>query len=222
MTTLNLEPGEDPVRIIDSEDATRTDAWSVEVGSGPVRISHERTTAVRRNGETLQRDQKHRLSNLRGEQLWAVAVDEPTTLRITPAGVDARADPTGDVRVIEGDIDADVTVDDVGISDVDFEGGSQTDDLSVTVTENGRPNRAGVDTFEMTVDTATDTLPSVVVPDGYDLTLKASVENDAPILIDGTFPLNAGGGLTVGVSNADNVSVASDSGTQTLYGVVEV
>lgn len=222
MTELTLEPGEKPRKIIDSDDANRMDAWSVEVGDNPIRISHHRPTAARGDGETLQRDQKHKLRNLRGEHLWAIAIEGPTTLRITPAGVEARADPTGDVRVIEGDIDADVTVDDVGINDVDFAGSTQTDDLSVTVTENGRPNRPGVDTFEATVDTAADTLPSVAVPDGYDLTLKAAAGNDAPILIGGTFPLNEAEGLSVGVSNADNVSVVAESGTQTVYGIVEV
>ena len=222
MTELTLEPDDTPQRIIDGDDASRIDAWSVEVGDNPVRISHHRPTAARGDGETLQRDQKHKLRNLRGEHLWAVAVEGPTTLRITPAAVDARADPTGEVRVLEGEIDVDVEAGEVGISDVDFGDDTQSDDLRVTVTDNGRPNRAGVDTFAATVDTAADTLPSVEVPDGFDLSLKPDADNDAPILVDGTFPLDADEALALGVSNADNVTVEAESGEQTLYGIVEV
>lgn len=100
----------------------------------------------------------------------------------------------------------------------------QNADLPVSVTNPSDlvvANQPNVSTFQLDVSTQTP-LPSITIPDGFELTLKADSANGDKILVDSTFPLDGGSSLSLGVSNANVINVEAASGTQTLYGIVEV
>jgi hypothetical protein len=88
-----------------------------------------------------------------------------------------------------------------------------------------RQNRAGfrVETLDVSGET---TLPDLPVPDGYDVVVRADVDNgDAVELRDGeggALPLEPGASVSLGVVNRSKITVAPASGTQTVHATVEV
>lgn len=84
-----------------------------------------------------------------------------------------------------------------------------------------RPPATGVSAFSQPISSSTS-LNSQSVPPGYDLVLFADSTNGDDLLVDGAFPLSPGSSLELGVSNADQVTVAPSSGTQTIYALTEV
>jgi hypothetical protein len=87
-------------------------------------------------------------------------------------------------------------------------------------------NRDNVFSQQVSVGTTPGTLPAQDVPDGFDVTLKASGSNADSILVGGTsspqFPLNAGEGLSLSVTDVSDIVAEASSGTQTLFVVVEI
>lgn len=90
-------------RIIDSDRANQ--AFIVEIYDNPVRISHDQQY-VKSRGTTL-REGTHRLSNLRGQELYAIAHEGNARLRVNVASSDVDTMPERDVTVLEGDVQID-------------------------------------------------------------------------------------------------------------------
>lgn len=88
-----------------------------------------------------------------------------------------------------------------------------------------RQNRAGFRARSINVSAET-TLPSIPVPDGYDVRIQADSTNGDRVEVrdgeGGAFPLDAGSSLTLGVADVSDVIVAPASGTQTVNVAVEV
>jgi hypothetical protein len=84
-----------------------------------------------------------------------------------------------------------------------------------------RPPATGVSAFSQSIGSSTN-LTSQSVPPGYDLVVLADDANGDDVLIDGSFPLQAGSSIDLGVSNADQVTAAPASGTQTIHAITEV
>lgn len=245
---INLEDGETE-KIITDDQGDRT--YLVEVvGANAIRVSHTKRYAA--DGTTLSAGQTHTVSNLRGERLYAAAFDGPSAIRVREAAADVTSQPERRVEVVNADslqLAAAVGINNTAGTQIDP---ATNDGIgaelstphpreintwtagtipvavdgtpAVTVDNPGElstPNGSGVDTFEVSVSSS-QLLPSVAVPDGFKLLLKADVSNDDAILIDGTFPISAGAATPLGVSNANTITVAPRSGTQTLYGIVEV
>jgi len=87
-------------------------------------------------------------------------------------------------------------------------------------------NRDNVFSAQVSVGTTAGALPAQDVPDGFETSLKASGSNSDAILIGGTsspqFPLSAGEGLSLSVTDVSEIVAEANSGTQTLFVVVEV
>lgn len=87
-------------------------------------------------------------------------------------------------------------------------------------------NRDNVFSQQVSVGTTAGTLPAQDVPDGFETSLKASGSNSDAILIGGTsspqFPLSAGEGLSLSVTDVSDIVAEASSGTQTLFVVVEI
>lgn len=242
---INLADGEID-RIIRDDEADRE--YIVEiVGDNDVRINHNERYAP--DGTTLAAGQKHKIRRLRGKELYAAAFDGPTALRVRRAAADVESQPEKEVSLINADnleLAAAVGLQDSGGTDID----PATDPTlsstlprevsmwsagTIPVTPDGADlpvsvanpsdlvvaNQQNVSTFQLDVSAQTP-LPSINIPDGFELTIKADQNNGDMVLVDGTFPLERGAGLSLGVTNANVVSVEPASGTQTIYGIVEV
>lgn len=247
-TTFQLEDG-DKTEIITDEEARRGIPYLVQItGENSVRYAHDRRNAER--GIELSAKQTHTLSNFRGTGVYVAAVDGPTNLRVRPAGADLQSQPEKSVR-ISGDVSVGSTVDitddsnrQVGI--VDLAGSANIDvsslptpvdvsvndplateqtissvDSTLANVEESITNNTGVKTFTRNVNGIDEPLPSVSCPAGSTLALKADANNDDVILIENDFPLAPGEGISVNVTNANNINVTPSTGTQTIYGIVE-
>lgn len=242
---INLDAGEID-RIIRDDEADRE--YIVEiVGDNDIRINHNERYAP--DGTTLAAGQKHKIRRLRGKELYAAAFDGPTAIRVREAAADVESQPEKEVSILNAsqlELAAAVGIQDSNGGSVDpaseqtvsselprevstWNAGTlpvdvTTDPLGVTVNNSGdfrTPNPGSIQTLNLAVGTTTQQLPSITIPDELGITLKADVNNADEIFINGDFPLGPGEGVTLQVSNANVVSVASQSGTQSLYGIVE-
>jgi len=240
---INLEAGETE-EIIRNDEANR--AYHVEiVGDNDVRIGHNERYAS--DGTTLTAGQKHRISNLQGQALYASAFSGPTALRVREAAANVESQPEKEVSIINADnleLTSNVGIQDSGGAAIDpatdptlsstlpreissWNAGSIGVDVNgtpigVTVTnpaELTRSNQAGIQSFTESVS-GSQSLPDIPIADEFALTLKADVNNGAQILV-GNFPLGPGEGLTLEVTNASVVTVEPISGTQDLHGIME-
>lgn len=75
--------------------------YIVEVAGAPVRIGH--TNRYAKDGAKLEPGRNHKVDNLRGERLFAAAVDGEAQLLINQAAADVDSQPGRDV-LIEGDV----------------------------------------------------------------------------------------------------------------------
>ena len=75
--------------------------YIIEVAGAPVRIGHTKRYA--KDGTKLEPGRNHTVGNLRGERLFAAAVDGEAQLLINQAAADVDSQPGRDV-VIEGDV----------------------------------------------------------------------------------------------------------------------
>jgi hypothetical protein len=242
---INLDAGETD-RIIRDDEADRE--YIVEiVGPNDIRIDHNERYAS--DGTTLSAGQKHKVRRLRGQELYAAAFDGATALRVREAAADVESQPEKEVSLINADnleLAAAVGIQNSQGSDIDpateqslasqlprevsaWSAGTvpvtpDGPDLPVSVANPSDlvvANQSAVSTFQLDVSAQTP-LPSIAIPDGFELTIKADQTNNDKVLVDGTFPLERGAGLSLGVSNANVVNVEPASGTQTIYGIVEV
>lgn len=238
-TTIQLERGE-VKEIITDDQAKRGIPYLVQITSdNGVRYAHNKRNAER--GIELSGRQTHTLSNFRGSGVYVAAVNGPTELRVRPAGADLESQPEQKVRITGGDLSLSSTVDvssrsnrdlgNVDISsiptvDVDVNDPlAQDSTLQTVINElqtaiDLQDQYSGVNSFSQTISTQSQ-LPTVNVPPGTQLTIKADTDNTDAILIDNVFPLSPGDGLTLRVGNADELQASPNSGTQTLYGIVE-
>ena len=76
--------------------------YIVEVAGAPVRIGHTKRYA--KDGTKLEPGRNHKVDNLRGERLFAAAVDAEAQLLINQAAADVDSQPSRDVTVLEGDV----------------------------------------------------------------------------------------------------------------------
>lgn len=83
-----------------------------------------------------------------------------------------------------------------------------------------RPPATGIAAFSQSVSASTS-LNTQSVPPGYEAVLYADSANGDDLLVDGSFPLQPGSSLSVGVSNTDQVTVDVASGTQTIHALTE-
>lgn len=238
-TVIQLDRGETR-EIITNDQAQLGIPYLIQIESdNGVRYAHEKRDAKR--GIQLSGRQTHTISNFRGSGIYVQATDGPAKLRVRPAGADIESQPEQKVRITGGDLTLSSTVDvssranrDLGNVDI-----SSIPDVNVNVndplaqdstlqTVTNKLNTAneladqysGVNSFSQTVSTQSQ-LPTLNVPPGTELVIKADKDNTDTILIDNVFPLSAGDGLSLRVGNADEIQVKPNSGTQTIYGIVE-
>lgn len=238
-TVIQLDRGETK-EIITDDQAQRGIPYLIQIDSdNGVRYAHDRRSADR--GIQLSGRQTHTLSNFRGSGVYVQATEGPTKLRVRPAGADIESQPEQKVRITGGDLTLSSTVDvssrdsrdlgDVDISsiptvDVDVNDPlAQDSTLQTVITElqnaiDLQDQYTGVNSFSQTISSQSQ-LPTVNVPPGTQLTIKADTDNTDTILVDNVFPLSPGDGLSLRVANADELQVSPSSGTQTLYGIVE-
>lgn len=240
-TQIDLERGE-VKEIITDDQAQRGIPYLVQINSdNGVRYAHDKRNAER--GIELSGQQTHSLSNFRGSGIYVSAYDGPASLRVRPAGADLDSQPEQKVRITGGDLTLSSTVDVSSRSNRNL-GNVQIEDIRDTVTVNVndpiaqeatvsniesklstleaiQANGSGVNSFSQSVGTSSQTLQNLTVPDGKTLSLKADSDNGSNVLVDDTYPLTPGTGLTLSVNNANEIAVSSESGTQTIYAIVE-
>ena len=95
-----------PTRVIPPQDANEQHIMTV-TGTNAVRVGHTRYEA--QNGVQLTAGQRHRVSNLQGEELYAVSIGGDSEVRISKAAADVEPLAERDVAVVEGDITDDVS-----------------------------------------------------------------------------------------------------------------
>lgn len=191
---INLEDGETE-KIITDDQGDRT--YLVEVvGANAIRVSHTKRYA--NDGTTLSAGQTHTVSNLRGERLYAAAYDGPSAIRVREAAADVKSQPEREVSVV-----GDVTVG----SNIDIE------ELS--------SNTSNVGSFSQTISGSTS-LNSLIIPNGFQAVIVASRSNNDTVIIDGSFPLEPGDSLSLGVNDTSQISVNVVSGSQTVNVISEV
>lgn len=191
---INLSDG-DKQKIITDDQGNQTYLIEV-VGSNAIRVSHNKRYAA--DGTTLSAGQTHTVSNLRGERLYAAAYNGASAIRVREASADVQSQPEREVSVV-----GDVTVG----SNIDIE------ELS--------PNTSSVGSFSQTISGAT-TLQSLVIPNGFSAVIAADRTNDDTVIIDGSFPLEPGDVVSLGVEDTSQLSVDVASGSQTVNVISEV
>lgn len=238
-TVIKLDRGE-TTEIITDDQARRGIPYLVQIDAdNGVRYAHNKRNAER--GIQLSGQQTHTLSNFRDSGVYVSATDGPTQLRVRPAGADIETQPEQKVQITGGDLTLSSTVDvssrsgrDLGnvdissIPDVNVNVNdplAQDSTLQTVITElqtaiDLEDQYTGVSSFSTSVSSQSQ-LPSLNVPDGTQLTIKADSDNTDSILIDNVFPLSAGDALSLRIGNANEVQVSPSSGTQTIYGIVE-
>lgn len=239
-TQIQLDRGEVEEIITDREAQTGIPYLVQITSNNGVRYAHEKRNAER--GIELSGQQTHTLSNFRGSGVYVSAVNGPATLRVRPAGADLTTEPEQKVRITGGDLSLSSTVDVSSRSNRDL-GAVDVTDINDTVTVNVndsfgtestlqsvlstlntlegiQDNATGVSSFSAPIGTTSQALPTTNVPAGKQLSIKADSDNTADILV-GDFPLSPGDGISLSISNADQIQVVSQSGTQTIFGIVE-
>lgn len=111
MTQIEIPHGETK-RIVEDYDADLT--YHVEVFDSDIRIGHVKAYA--NEGTTLEEGLKHTIDNLRGEQLFAYAVDQTATIRMNVASARTESQPTGQATVTD-DVGIDILreIDNTGV-----------------------------------------------------------------------------------------------------------
>jgi len=179
-------------RLVTDEDASS--GYAVEVGENPVRISHDTTAAERGEGRRLEARQTHNVGNLRGDALYAAAYDGATSVRVNPRAADVESQPTPDVRVVSGEVTANV---DGATVDVSSRSGRSVGKARL------------MDSSRTLIDPATDATLTQTL--GREIETWSAGALD--VTVTGTPSVSVDNTPTVSVGNTPTVSVAESNAT---------